>query len=191
MYVSRGIGTSHIPLRFLRPPEITVLHFTPSINNTPEFFVLLDFELDSDLNRIEWKCKTLFAFSEHYATHGKRSLKIEMFPGDYPGLQPLIEMKDWRYFASLRFDVFNPSLEPVELCIRIDDRKDTDGYNDRYNSTMILEKGMNAISIPLSSLYKNGSTTLLDLKSIEKVVIFLNRPEKKQIVYIDYLRLVK
>jgi predicted MPP superfamily phosphohydrolase len=27
MYVSRGIGTSHIPIRIFRPPEITVFHF--------------------------------------------------------------------------------------------------------------------------------------------------------------------
>lgn len=27
MYVSRGIGTSHFPLRFLRAPELVVLHF--------------------------------------------------------------------------------------------------------------------------------------------------------------------
>jgi len=27
MYVSRGIGTSHLPLRILRPPELVVLHF--------------------------------------------------------------------------------------------------------------------------------------------------------------------
>jgi hypothetical protein len=27
MYVSRGLGTSHVPFRFLRRPEITVLHF--------------------------------------------------------------------------------------------------------------------------------------------------------------------
>ncbi len=29
MFVSRGIGTSHLPLRILRPPEVVVLHFTP------------------------------------------------------------------------------------------------------------------------------------------------------------------
>jgi predicted MPP superfamily phosphohydrolase len=27
MYVSRGVGVSHFPIRFMRPPEITVLHF--------------------------------------------------------------------------------------------------------------------------------------------------------------------
>ncbi len=29
MFVNRGIGTSHLPLRLFRRPEITVLHFTP------------------------------------------------------------------------------------------------------------------------------------------------------------------
>jgi len=30
MYVSRGVGTSHFPIRFMRPPEITVFHFGES-----------------------------------------------------------------------------------------------------------------------------------------------------------------
>ncbi len=32
MYVSRGVGTSHFPIRFLRPPEITVFHFQSTEN---------------------------------------------------------------------------------------------------------------------------------------------------------------
>ena len=30
MYVNRGIGTSHFPIRFMRRPEITVFHFQPA-----------------------------------------------------------------------------------------------------------------------------------------------------------------
>lgn len=29
MFVSRGIGTSHVPVRIFRPPEVVVLHFEP------------------------------------------------------------------------------------------------------------------------------------------------------------------
>ena len=32
MYVNRGVGTSHFPIRFMRPPEITVFHFQPAKN---------------------------------------------------------------------------------------------------------------------------------------------------------------
>jgi hypothetical protein len=32
MYVNRGIGTSHFPIRFMRPPEITVFHFQVTEN---------------------------------------------------------------------------------------------------------------------------------------------------------------
>jgi predicted MPP superfamily phosphohydrolase len=31
LFVSRGLGTSHIPVRFLRQPEVVVLHFIPPI----------------------------------------------------------------------------------------------------------------------------------------------------------------
>jgi uncharacterized protein len=30
MYVTRGVGTSHFPIRFFRRPEITVFHFQPT-----------------------------------------------------------------------------------------------------------------------------------------------------------------
>lgn len=32
MYVNRGVGTSHFPIRFMRRPEITVFHFQPAEN---------------------------------------------------------------------------------------------------------------------------------------------------------------
>ena len=48
--------------------------------------ILFDFESDSELDRFHWQCHTLFSLSDEHATHGKKSLKLELFPSDYPGL---------------------------------------------------------------------------------------------------------
>ena len=153
--------------------------------------ILFDFERDEELDRFHWKCHTLFTLSQEHATHGTKSLKMELFPSEYPGLAPMIENTNWSRYRAFQFDIYNPQNADIPLSVRIDDREDYPDYADRYNRTFVVGPGANTITIPLDSMKTSGSRRSLNLKRIYRFLIFLVQPEGKTTVYVDYLRLVR
>jgi hypothetical protein len=153
--------------------------------------VLCDFEADSDLDQLHWKCRTLFSLSDEHVTHGRYSLKMELFPSDYPGFSPELSQKDWRGYGALCFDVYNPVDQALEIAVRIDDRKEFPEYGERYNQAFTLEPGMNHLVIPLDALLTSQSNRKLSLGSIERFMVFMVQPEATTVLYLDYVRLIK
>jgi hypothetical protein len=151
--------------------------------------MLFDFELESELDHFHWQCHTLFSLSDEHMTHGGKSLKLELFPSDYPGLAPMLAVNDWRAYGAFSFDVYNSQKEEVPLTVRIDDAKDSPDYADRYNKTFNLKPGINSIIIPVKTLTTSGTDRKLNLKNIYEVVIFMARPKEKVVLYFDYFRL--
>ena len=151
--------------------------------------VLLDFESDGDLDRIDWRCQILFTLSEEHVTHGARSLRMELYPSEYPGLSPKMAIHDWRGYVALCFDVYNPQAETRTLSVRIDDRKDYPTYEERFNARFLLEPGRNSVRIPLRELVTSGVGGPLDLGGIQRLVIFVARPDGVIVLYLDHLRL--
>jgi hypothetical protein len=151
--------------------------------------ILFDFESDSELDRFHWKCHTLFSLSDEHATEGRKSLKMELFPSDYPGLTPKLTINDWRAYRTFSFSVYNNQQKEIPLTVRIDDSKDHPDYPDRYNKTFNLVPGANTIVIPLNTLETSGTKRKLNLKSIYRSIIFIPGPHAKVVLYLDYLRL--
>ena len=158
--------------------------------SAPKEVVLYDFEADEELDRLHWTCHTLYSLSDHYATHGLKSLQIELYPSDYPGLTPMLKQNDWSNYNFFRFDVYNPQENDLSLSVRIDDRKSYPDYKDRFNKSFILNPGMNHIRIPLDTLVTSGKGKNLNLNTIYRVYIFMSHPTKKVILYFDYVKLV-
>jgi len=152
--------------------------------------VLFDFESDEQLDRFHWRCHTLFSLSNEYPTHGDKSLRLELYPSEYPGLAPMLDENDWRGYKTLCFDIYNTEKETLRITVRIDDRKDYPNYGDRYNKSFIIQPGMNRVCIPFDSLITSRTSRTLDLKKIYRLLIFVVRPQKKVVLYVDYLRLV-
>ncbi len=169
---------------------ITVLFLLNCHGDASKERVLFDFESDSELDRIHWKCHTLFSLSSDHIRHGGKSLKMELYPSDYPGLDPKLEENDWRGYKALCFDIYNPEEKKVQISVRIDDQKDYPEYKDRYNERFILNQGMNQISIPFNTLITSGTSRNLDLKNIYRLLIFKANPDKKVVLYVDYIRLI-
>jgi len=156
----------------------------------PDELILFDFENDAELDRLHWKCFTLFSLSEKHATCGGKSLKLELYFSSWPGWTPKLNVKDWRGYDAVGFDVYNPEGEEIRITVRIDDREDTPDYNDRYNQGFVLKPGMNRIKIPFKTLLTSGTKRHLDLKRIYRLLIFMSHPKKKHVLYLDYIRLV-
>ena len=158
--------------------------------STSDEKILFDFESDHELDEVHWKCHSLMAISNQHATHGKRSLKLELHPSQYPGFNPFTKISDWRPFKSLCFDVYNPGDKDQNLTVRIDDRKDNTEYADRYNKRYILKQGMNHIEIKMDSLVTTGTNRKMDTSKIYKFLFFMYKPTEKVVLYVDYIRLV-
>ena len=158
-------------------------------NNIQKELVLFDFESDKDLDRVHWKCHTLLSLSSEHATHGEKSLKLELYPSAYPGLNPVLDKWDWRDYSSLRLDFFNPGKEDISITVRIDDKGDADDYEDRYNRNFLLQPGINHIEILMNSLVTSGTNRQLDLRKIQKYLFFMVNPTQKVILYVDNIRL--
>ena len=160
-----------------------------SNTRTPEELILFDFESDNELDEVNWKCHALMNISDQHATHGKGSLKLELYPSSYPGFNPFTKIHNWSPFKSLCFDVYNPEEKEEKFTVRIDDREDNTEYDDRYNKSFILKKGMNHIVLPMDSLITSGTKRNLDLDNIQKFMFFMVDPEEKVVLYVDYIRL--
>jgi hypothetical protein len=153
--------------------------------------VLFDFETEQELDRVHWKCHALFSLSEEHATHGSRCLRLELYPSPYPGVTPMLRENDWSEFRNLCFDIYNPQEGEIQVTVRIDDRKIWPDYPDRYNKSFRLVKGSNRIEIPLITLVTSGTGRKMDLKSIHRFLLFMVTPPEKNVLYVDYIRLVR
>ena len=157
--------------------------------DVPKELTLFDFETDSELDRMHWKCFTMFALSEEHATHGQKSLKMELYPSEWPGWTPKIAKTDWRGFQALGFDLYNPADENLKVTLRIDDREDYPDYPDRYNQAFLLAPGKNRIEVELEELITSGTQRRLNLDNIYRVLLFMHRPEGVVTLYLDHVRL--
>jgi hypothetical protein len=86
-------------------------------------------------------------------------------------------------------DVFNPSMEKVTFHIRIDDHKSGWEYANRFDINFGLKPGINHISIPTDSIRTNIHRRPLNLKRIERMMVFIPNNSKQRELYIDNLRL--
>ncbi len=122
-------------------------------------------------------------------TSGLLSLKVYLPPGQYPGIDFREIRRNWAGYEFFKMDVTNPSTEDVPFHIRIDDHRSGWEYADRFDMDLVLKPGLNRISIPTASIKTNLHARPLNLKKIERLMVFIpNNPHPHQL-YIDNIRL--
>ena len=151
-------------------------------------FLINGFETDGDLDRLNWKCRTLFALSDKGVTQGRSSLELTMTPSLYPGVSFRDYPRSWSCFSALGLSVFNPGSEAVTMTLRIDDKEEEPEYEDRVNLRIVIGPGMNRIRIPFHRLVC-PSGRKLDTDHVFSLMFFCVSPPAEVVLYLDDLRL--
>ena len=182
---------SGLPLTDLwaRNPEAGRTGQSPVGKETNPENVLFDFESEAELDQVNWECRKWFELSKDHFTHGKTSLKVSLPPGRYPGVKFHGFRKDWTGFRFLKLDVFNPSREKVRFHVRIDDEKSRWEYARRFDRTVELSPGANALSFSIESIRTNMTSRPLEFKKISNLMMFVLDNRERKDLYIDYIRL--
>jgi len=158
----------------------------------PPFFY--DFESEASLDRLKWKCKTIFSLSDEHATSGSRSLQVDFYPEpnneqeNYPGLSITGFDRNWSKHQQLVLDIHNPESLPIPLTLRLDDY-DNPLAKDRLNRKIILAPGPNHLTIPLKEMITSGTGRLLELGQINTIFFFLAAPKQPLTLYFDNIHL--
>ncbi|MFB3892942.1 MAG: glycoside hydrolase domain-containing protein [Phycisphaerae bacterium] len=140
---------------------------------------------------------------EGKASDGKSSYKIEHKGSGYTGLyidareggkDVLAKFKDYVLF---KIDVFNPTDDPIQLGVRVDDRNSKD-FGSRFNDERgcTAAPGWSTYQLNLTGLTKSNSKNFsakerLDINSLVLIKVFVGggKAEKPITLYFDNLRL--
>jgi VanZ family protein len=152
------------------------------------FPLLSSFESSFEMSRFSYKDKTMDRVELH-ATEGKYSLKVTLNPSEYPGISMDYLQNDWRGYLHLSFDTFVEGYAPLDITVRVNDRKHNNEYTDRFNKRFHLLPGANHITIGLKDIITAPKGRIMDMADITNICIFAHRLKEQRTVYFDNFRL--
>jgi hypothetical protein len=157
----------------------------------PDHGVILDFENDSDSERLAWRCPVRMEYTPGLAPGSARSLTAYLKPGLYPGVEIFDPPSDWRGYANLEWTIRAPEAAGEMLHVRIDDARSGTDYDDRYEGRFPLSGGIDHIKIPVADIRRGPPNGPLDLGRVTKVVIYLYNQERDVAMTLDDIRLTR
>ena len=101
------------------------------------------------------------------------ALEVELVADEFPGVSFHEPVPDWRQYRTLVIDVANPDAEPLQLVVRVHDRRHKHAYNDRFNRNFDLAAGeRRTLRIPLEDIRHGPRQRLMDMAHISDITLF-------------------
>jgi len=157
--------------------------------------LLASFEGWRELDRW-WSGEAEMKRVESHATDGRHALKVDLFPGVYPGVVLVEPPRDWSGYKTLAFDVEvepDPSGDtraaPLELIVKIEDLAHNGEYHDRFHRLLKLHPGRHEIRIPLAQIAAAPRGRAMDMQQIKMLQLFSIGLPRQRTFYLDHIRL--
>ena len=157
------------------------------------FPLLSDFETPSQLERWDYNLARL-SLSESKVRNGRFSMRVDLSPGEYPGITLKHLRRNWLGYQFIEFSIYLDAEYPTDFVIKVYDRQHTDsGYNnhDRFNGVLSLNPGWNDFSLSLHSIENTPAERPMNMKKIVSLSLFTVNLKQNITFYLDSLQLVK
>ncbi len=155
-----------------------------------EFPLLAGFEHDRELKR--WTSIEKMEITEELAKSGRASLRVDLTPRAYSGIELEYFPSDWSGYRELVFYVLYPEKGQLILTVSIFDDKHRAhrfSYFDRYTKQFPLHSGWNEVRVPLDAVKNAPRKRTMDMTHVDGLRLFVARSRKRQSIYIDDVRL--
>ncbi|HEY6124592.1 MAG TPA: hypothetical protein VIV63_08065, partial [Steroidobacteraceae bacterium] len=118
------------------------------------------------------------------------ALDVELVAEEFPGVAFHEPVPDWRRFKILVIDVENPDTVPLNLGVRVHDRRHNRSFNDRFNRRFNLAAGeRRTLRIPLEDIRNGPRLRLMDMAHISDITLFRGGPAGSRHLRVYSLRL--
>ena len=118
------------------------------------------------------------------------ALEVEFSTQEFPGVSFHEPVPDWRRYKTLSIDVEVPTSEPLNLVVRVHDRRHKRVFHDRFNRRFQLAAGeRRTLQIPLEDIRNAPRGRVMDMAHISDITLFKGEPEGSRRLRIYSLRL--
>jgi len=115
--------------------------------------------------------------------------RLELEPGEYPGLAFDEPYPDWRGYRHLALTIVSDLDAPLTMAIRVHDARHNQRFEDRFNRRLVVRPGENTFRIPLDDIRRAPRGREMDLARIRGIMIFSRRLDHPTHVSLGPLRL--
>lgn len=115
--------------------------------------------------------------------------KLTLSNQTYPGITFKHLPADWSSYQTLKFELFSKHTQTRNIELRIHDKQHDNRYQDRFNKTLSVVKGLNEVSIPLSEVLTGPDAREMNMQELDGLGLFAISPTEPLVVYLDNLRL--
>lgn len=118
-----------------------------------------------------------------------RTIRLDLSPAVYPGWSYAEVHADWTGFKRLGFTIVSDSDEPLKLRLRIIDRKYNRRFEDRYNMTIDVTRGVYPISVPIEDIRTSPQGREFELTEVRGIALYALNLKKPTHIHLTSLQL--
>jgi hypothetical protein len=127
---------------------------------------------------------------EPWASDSQRALRIDFYPGAWPGIDFTEPPPNWQGYRTLQVEVINPTSVELAFTIRIDDRQHNGREADRFVRTFeVAPATRTTFAIPVKDIELAPRGRTFDLTQVRRIIMFRSKSSSAKRMYLVGMRL--